>query len=222
MAATQPATPHATRRLLVATTNPGKLREFADLLRPLGYECVQLRDLPSVPEPDETGATFLANATLKAAAYANAHRLYTLADDSGLEVDALGGEPGVHSAYYAQRNGIDTPPDRAHRDPANNTLLLQKLQGVPDDRRTARFVCVLAVADPGGRILLTARGTVEGRILHEPRGRNGFGYDPLFFVPNLGKSAAELAPEEKHAVSHRGNAARTLIELLQRTPLPAV
>lgn len=205
--------------LLIATSNPGKAREFAEIFAPLGFSCVSLKDLPPTPEPEETGDTFLANATLKATAYAKAHNLHTLADDSGLEVDALAGAPGVHSAYYAARNGIDTPPDRAHRDPANTALLLQHLAHTPPENRTARFVCTLALADPLGRILLTTRGTVEGIITTEPRGTHGFGYDPVFLIPSLGKTTAELTPAEKHHISHRGTATQSLLSLLHQTRL---
>src|SRR5687768_14409278 len=145
-----------------------------------------LDNYPPGPDVEETGRTFRANACLKASTYAKRHCTWTLADDSGLEVDALGGSPGVLSARWARHNNAGSG------DADNNTTLLRQLQGVPDERRTARFVCVLALADPQGRIILTVRDTLEGRILHAPRGRNGFGYDPLFEVAGLGRTSAEL------------------------------
>src|SRR5207249_3746426 len=123
---------------------------------------------------------------------------WTLADDSGLEVDALGGKPGILSARWAEINGA------GKGDHDNNALLLRQLNGVPEELHTARFVCVLALADPSGRIILTVRATIEGRILTEPRGQNGFGYDPLFLVPELGRTTAQLDPSDKHRISHRG------------------
>ncbi len=169
-----------------------------------------LDDYPPGPEVEETGRTFRANACLKATAYARRHGTWTLADDSGLEVDALGGSPGVLSARWAQHNGT------GKGDADNNATLLRQLSDVPDERRTARFVCVLALADPAGRIVLTVRDTVDGRILHAPRGTNGFGYDPLFLVECLGRTTAELSPAEKHGISHRGKALRRLAALIER------
>lgn len=168
---------------------------------------------PGTPPVDETGHTFRANACLKAAAYAARFGTYALADDSGLEVDALKGSPGVHSARWAEMH------DAGKGDADNNRLLLKQLDAVPDTERTGRFVCVLALADPGGRILLTAHDTVEGRILRTPHGSNGFGYDPLFFINELNRTAAELAPEEKHRVSHRGKALRHLRALMDTVRL---
>ena len=164
--------------------------------------------LPNVAAAEETGHTFRANACIKASYYANAFNMHTVADDSGLEVDALGGSPGVQSARWAELNNA------GKGDADNNALLLRQLENVPDDRRTGRFVCVLALSDPQGRILLTARDTVEGRVIREARGSNGFGYDPLFFMNEMGKTTAELAPEEKHAISHRGKALRHLRGLM--------
>jgi XTP/dITP diphosphohydrolase len=157
---------------------------------------------------EETGHTFRANACLKASHYARLFNTCAVADDSGLEIDALDGSPGVHSARWAELN------QAGKGDAANNALLLRQLENVPDDRRIGRFVCVLALADPQGRILLTARDTVEGRVLRAPRGSNGFGYDPLFFIDEMGKTTAELAPDEKHAISHRGKALRHLRGLM--------
>ena len=164
---------------------------------------------PAIPEPVEDGRTFLANALIKARYYAEKMGRLVLADDSGLEVDALGGEPGVRSARYSGVEG-----GRREVDPANNARLLDEMRAVPDEKRTARFVCVLVLADPQ-RTWAVARGEVEGRIVHAERGRNGFGYDPLFLLPERGVTTAELSPEEKNAISHRGNAARQLARLLK-------
>jgi XTP/dITP diphosphohydrolase len=173
-------------KLLIATTNPGKIREFRDML---GNDTLQWDDLSQHKdlEPvEETGRTFLDNASLKASTYARQFNTYTIADDSGLEVDALNGSPGVHSARWAELNKA------GKGDADNNDLLIHQLDNVPDEQRTGRFVCVLALAAPDGQIILTARDTVEGRILREERGENGFGYDPLFLIDEQGKTTAEL------------------------------
>lgn len=202
------------RELLIATGNAGKAKEFGEILGPLGWHCRGLKDLASRPEePEETGLTFIENACLKATYYAKATGLYALADDSGLEVDALSGGPGVHSARWAEKH------NSGKGDADNNALVLRQLEAVEEARRTARFVCHLALADPQGRILLTSRGTVEGRLLRSPRGSNGFGYDPLFLIDQLGKTTAELAPAEKHAISHRGQATRVMVELMRSSGL---
>jgi len=196
--------------LLIATTNPGKVREFRELL---GNERFAYDDLSvhrDVSVPEETGRTFRANACLKASHYARLLNTWALADDSGLAVDALGGKPGVHSARWANLHNA------GEGDQANNELLLRQIADVPDARRTARFVCVLALADAHGDILLTAMDHVEGRLLHAPRGTNGFGYDPLFFIESVGRTTAELPPTEKHAISHRGKALRRMKELMSR------
>lgn len=197
------------RKLIVATTNPHKVEEISAVLGPLGIECLPLPSA-GIPEPVEDGATFEANARIKARAYAKALGAMVLADDSGLEVDALGGAPGVHSAYYA-----GTGSNRAERDAANNARLLRELEGVPDARRGARFVCVLCIAGADGTIVAEARGHFEGRIGHAPRGTNGFGYDPLLVLDD-GRTSAELSPAEKNARSHRGNALRALVPKLPR------
>ena len=197
-------------RLLIATGNPGKVREFRELLESHGVACTDLSAHPTVPAPEETGHTFRANAMLKAVYYATALNTWALADDSGLSVDALDGAPGVHSARWAELSHA------GQGDADNNALLLRQLQSVPDDQRTARFVCVLALADPKGRIVLTVRDEVEGVLLHAPRGKGGFGYDPLFLVPTLGRTTAELPAHEKHALSHRGKALRRLAAMLDR------
>jgi XTP/dITP diphosphohydrolase len=195
--------------LLVATTNPGKVREFREMLAPTGAAFSDLSAHPGTTAVEETGHTFRANACLKASHYARLFNTCTVADDSGLEVDALHGSPGVHSARWAELNHA------GKGDADNNALLLKQLENVPDGQRTARFVCVLALADPQGRILLTARDTVEGRIIRAPRGHNGFGYDPLFLPDQgAGRTTAELSPEQKHAISHRGKALRHLRDLM--------
>lgn len=196
--------------LLIATSNPGKVKEFHDMLGADRFAWSDLTQHPQIPPVEETGRTFRANAFLKAAYYAKQLNTWALADDSGLEVDALDGKPGVHSARWAQINGS------GQGDADNNATLLRQLAGVPDAKRTARFVCVLALSDPAGRIILTARDSVEGRILHAPKGDNGFGYDPLFFIEELGKTTAELPPDEKHQISHRGKALRHLRGLFDR------
>ncbi len=177
----------------------------------LGNEQFRWGDLsqhPGVTPAEETGRTFLANACLKAMYYAALFTTPVIADDSGLEVDALSGDPGVHSARWAELNRS------GKGDADNNALLLRQLADVPDERRTARFVCVLALADELGRVLLTARDTVDGRIIREARGANGFGYDPLFLVESHGCTTAELPPEAKHQISHRGKALRRLKNLI--------
>jgi XTP/dITP diphosphohydrolase len=199
-------------QLLIASTNPGKIREF----RQIGGGQITFSDLTQhqgITPVEETGQTFLANACLKASAYARALGLWALADDSGLVVDALEGKPGVHSARWAAMNGAGIG------DADNNALLLRQLAQVADERRTARFVCALALADPRGRIILTAADSVQGRIIHEPIGENGFGYDPLFFIDSLGKTTAQLAAEQKHRISHRGKALRRLAGLMHRRGL---
>jgi XTP/dITP diphosphohydrolase len=191
-------------RLLIATSNPAKIREFRRMLGEHAHQWEDLRSLPPVEPPEEIGDTFEENARLKAAFYARHFNMPALADDSGLEVGALGGCPGVHSARWARMH------DAGQGDADNNRLLLQQLRNVPDDQRTARFVCVLALSDEKGTIRLTQRGQIEGKILKAPRGQNGFGYDPLFLIPELGKTTAELSPDEKNRISHRGQALRAM------------
>ena len=201
--------------VLFATTNPHKLEEIRAILAPHDVTILSLHDVPDadrIPEPVENAPTFEGNASLKAAHYAAHSTLLTLADDSGLEVDVLGGDPGVRSARYAEDDPDHAAGSRAERDRANNAKLLAKLDEVPDDQRAARFVCVLALADPSGAILATARGTFEGTIAREPRGDNGFGYDPLLVVAHdpEGRTAAQLTPAQKNDRSHRAAAARTI------------
>lgn len=194
-------------RLLVATSNQGKLREVRAMLADLGIEVFSLRDFSQVPEAVEYGATFEENARIKALYYHQSCGVTTLADDSGLEVDALSGAPGVHSARFAGRQGDDH---------ANNVKLIRLLQHVPTQPRTARFCCVMALAHEG-RIVATASGAVEGLIVDEPRGEMGFGYDPHFFVPSLGRTKAELPLETKNRISHRGQALRAIVPAIQQT-----
>jgi XTP/dITP diphosphohydrolase len=193
------------RRVLIATSNPGKLRDFAGAAAAHGITIASLPDFDSLPGVREDGATFEANARKKAEHYSRfASGEMVLADDSGLEVDALGGAPGVHSARYAAASPEGNADDRA-----NNARLLRELSRAT--ARAARFVCVIAAARDGC-VLSTFRGEAQGRILDAPRGAGGFGYDPLFFFPALGKTFAELTPEEKAGVSHRGAAFRRFLE----------
>jgi XTP/dITP diphosphohydrolase len=189
---------------VVATANAHKLRELSVLFEGLGVALLPRPEGLAMPE--ETGATFLANARLKARAIALATGEVALADDSGLEVDALGGEPGVHSARWAGEPGGDA---------ANNAKLLAELRGIHGANRRARFRCVLVLAAPDGREL-TAEGRFEGFVLEAPRGEGGFGYDPLFQPEGDTRTLAEYAGDEKNAVSHRGRAARRLREMLER------
>jgi len=197
-------------RLLIATMNRGKVREFREILGQEGVEWDDLTAHEGVAVAEETGPTFVANACQKAAHYARLLKTYAVADDSGLEVDALDGGPGVHSARWAEMH------DAGYGDGDNNALLLGQIEKVADERRTARFVCVLAVADAEGRIIMTASDSVEGRVIREARGSNGFGYDPLFFVEEYGRTMAELSGDEKHRISHRGKALRRLRGVMGR------
>jgi XTP/dITP diphosphohydrolase len=192
------------RRVLIATSNPGKLRDFAGAAQVHGIEIAGIPNFASLPTPVEDGKTFEENARKKAEEYSLAARSeIVVADDSGLEVDALNGAPGVHSARYAadQPHLVGSNTD----DEANNDRLLRELSQVAPAKRTGRFVCVLAAAR-NGKTVATFRGTAEGIILDSPLGNNGFGYDPLFYFPQIGKTFAELSPEEKARYSHRGAA----------------
>ena len=192
-------------RLVLASGNPGKLREIGALLAPFHFEVISQAEL-GIEEPEEPHETFLENALAKARHASRAAGLPALADDSGLSVDALGGAPGVHSAYYAGRDG-----NREERDRRNNHKLLASLS----DSRSAHYVCVMVlVKNPEDQNPLVAEGRWHGEIARAPRGANGFGYDPLFFIPSLGKTAAELDPEEKNRISHRGLALQKLVSLL--------
>jgi len=211
------------RRILIATSNAGKLRDFTGAARRHGVEVASLPDFSSLPPVFEDGLTFEANARKKAEAYSRyAAGEIVLADDSGLEVDALGGVPGMISARYAaelQPRG----PRKANAnsdDEANNARLLRELKAMPREKRTARFVCVLAAARDGAT-LETFRGTAEGIILDAPRGSNGFGYDPLFYFPQIGKTFAELAAQEKANYSHRGKAFERFLEWYETGAVPS-
>jgi XTP/dITP diphosphohydrolase len=203
------------RPILIATSNPGKLRDFAGAALRYGIEIASLPDFSSLPAVIEDGLTFEANARKKAEAYSKfAPGEIVVADDSGLEIDALHGAPGVHSARYAAPELQDKEPHEADTntdDEANNQRVLRELKGVPAERRTGRFVCVLAAAR-GGKTLATFRGSAEGIILDAPRGANGFGYDPLFYFPPIGKTFAELTSEEKSNHGHRGAAFQALLK----------
>lgn len=199
--------------IVLATRNPGKFREIKAVLGDLPVDLLGLESFSGLKEPDETGSTFAENARRKAIYYSLATGRWCLADDSGLEVDALGGAPGLKSARYAA-DRCRPQADRKELDRANNALLLENLQGIPDQQRTARFVCHLALAD-GERIVIETFDTVEGYIGHHPRGLNGFGYDPLFVHPQSGCTTAELSEEAKNAVSHRGKAVRHFASLLR-------
>jgi XTP/dITP diphosphohydrolase len=202
------------RRLLIATSNQGKLRDFAAAAAPHAIEILPLPNFSALVPVVEDGVTFEANARKKAEAYSwNAPGEIVLADDSGLEVDVLHGAPGVHSARYAAAD--PQAAENNSEDGDNNARLLRELAGIPQEKRSGRFVCVLAAAKNGGT-LAVFRGTAEGRILEEPRGAQGFGYDPLFFFPQIGKTFAELTPEEKARYSHRGAAFRYFLAWCDR------
>lgn len=193
-------------RILVATNNAGKLEELHALLLPAGWTPVHPAGLGLALEVAETGTTYAENAALKATAFARAAQLIALADDSGLEVDALDGRPGIYSARYG---GAGTPPAEQIR------LLLGELDGVAEPRRTARFRSVVVIATPDGQ-RWQAEGVVEGRIARDPHGANGFGYDPIFLLPELGRTMAELSDTEKNAISHRARAIRGALAHLDR------
>ena len=195
------------RKLLVATGNPGKMREVSHILKGLPFRVLSLQDLGMSMTVEETGATFADNAILKASAYCASAGLLTMADDSGLVVDALDGRPGVLSARYGGE-GLS--------DPQRVELLLRELEGVPWEKRTARFRCVIALAWPDGKVE-TVEGAVEGVIQYEPEGCNGFGYDPIFHLPERGCTTAQLSTSEKNRISHRGQAVRKAAELLMKT-----
>ena len=198
------------KKILVASTNPGKMGELRAMLEG-DVEWVGLSDFPGVEEVEEDGATFAKNARKKACGYAEATGLWTIADDSGLVVDALGGEPGVHSARYS---GETLPgEERTLIDHRNIAKVLELLEGVPAEKRTARFVCCLCLASPN-EILLETEGKVEGVITEKEIGSGGFGYDPIVYVPELGRTVAQMTAEQKNGISHRGNAIRKLKPML--------
>ena len=197
----------------MATSNAGKLRDFTGAAAPFGITIANIPNFSSLPEVVEDGITFEENARKKAESYSLAvPGELVLADDSGLEIDALGGAPGVHSARYAARDlqNKDSLAECNTNDEANNAKVLRELKDIPEQNRTACFVCVLAVARDG-QTLHTFRGTAEGVILDAPRGHNGFGYDPLFYFPQIGKTFAQLSAEEKAHYSHRGAAFRAFL-----------
>ena len=213
--------------LLIATGNPGKLREYAGLLRDAPFRLVSLRDVGITDEVEETGEAFAENAWLKASGYAALSGMLTLADDSGLEVDALGGEPGVRSARYGG--------DACHNDAARVALLLRNMEGVPWPKRTARFRCVINVVRPPqtsrgrsetthphpepveeAQLLTTVVGSVAGMIQYTPEGDDGFGYDPLVYLPSFKRTVAQLSLGEKNRISHRGCAAARTMDALSK------
>lgn len=195
-------------KLLVATTNIGKLREIRSLLAGIPVELVTLSDLQPIEEPEETGRTFEENARLKALHYSARAGMTTVAEDSGLEIDGLDGEPGVRSARFLRADA--TYPERFAE-------IFGRLAGPPEKDRTARFVCALAVAD-AGHIIYEARGTVEGEIAREARGSSGFGYDPIFYYPPYRSTLAEVTEDAKLAVAHRGQAFRSLASWIASLP----
>jgi XTP/dITP diphosphohydrolase len=198
------------RKILVATTNPGKIAELKAMLD-IDVELVGLADFEGIAEIEEDGSTFAQNARKKAAGYARASGLWTVADDSGLVIDALGGAPGVKSARFSG----EKDRDRTLLDHRNMAKVLTLLEGVPAEKRTARFVCALCLASPE-QILIETEGTLEGLIAEQEMGENGFGYDPIFFVPALNRTVAQFTRERKNAISHRGNAIRRLKPLLKQ------
>lgn len=217
--------------IYAATTNQGKLREFSECASEQGVEVLALEGIEGMPEPVEDAATFMGNAEKKAVAYsklameAGRTGLLVFADDSGLEVEALGGQPGVRSARFADDLGFEVGQGSAiSKDERNNRAVVSLLRDLPEaleadggltlDNRGARFVCALVLVKDG-EVVLRAEGEVEGQILDAPRGTDGFGYDPLFLVPELGKTLAEVSAEEKWRVSHRGNAFRELLRQLK-------
>lgn len=188
------------KKVIIATKNKGKAKDFEAIFNPFGFEVLTLHDVADDMDVEETGTTFEENAILKAEALAERLQTIVIADDSGLAIDTLNGAPGVYSARYAGEEKSDD---------ANMAKVLTELADVGDDKRTARFCCAIALAGPDMETK-TAFGTCEGVIAREKKGTNGFGYDPIFFVPSLGKMMAELGPSEKAAISHRGNAIKQI------------
>ncbi|MCA9901441.1 MAG: XTP/dITP diphosphatase [Ardenticatenaceae bacterium] len=193
-------------KLLVATHNKGKVKEFAEMLADLDIEWLSLDDVGVTEDVAETGSTFRANSVLKAQAYAAKTGLLTLADDSGLEVDALDGAPGVYTARYG---GVGLTAVQRYQ------KLLDAIKQVPDPQRTARFRCVIVLAHPDGRVLGESEGMCEGQIALAPAGEGGFGYDPVFYLPRFGQTMAQLPPGEKHKISHRGRAVQAIVPRLR-------
>ncbi|MBN1796519.1 MAG: XTP/dITP diphosphatase [Sedimentisphaerales bacterium] len=199
------------KKILIATTNPGKKAELSAMLD-MDIEWVSLSDFPKLEEVAEDGNTFAENARKKSLGYAKQTNLWTIADDSGLEVDALGGQPGVKSARFAESYRRER---RDLLDKKNIEKVLKLLDGVPREERTARFRCCLCLAAPD-EILIETEGKIEGIIAEKEIGAGGFGYDPIFFVPDLNKTVAQISPEQKNSISHRGNAIRKLKPLLSK------
>ncbi|WNC16664.1 XTP/dITP diphosphatase [Brevibacillus brevis] len=193
------------KQVVLATRNQGKVKEFNKLFSELGWEGISLANFEGVPEVVEDGETFEANAVKKAVTISTYLGLPAVGDDSGLEVDALGGRPGVYSARYAGEHATDEE---------NWRKLLGELEGVPDEKRTARFRCTLVYVEPGKEPVI-ATGACEGVIAREPAGTNGFGYDPVFYLPAEGKMMAQLSPEQKNQLSHRANAMKRLLETMK-------
>ncbi|MBP3401239.1 MAG: XTP/dITP diphosphatase [Selenomonadales bacterium] len=191
------------KRIVLATKNKGKIKEMRELLAPMNIEVLSLADFSPVDDAEENGATFAENAMLKARYYFAHTGTPCLADDSGLEVDALGGRPGVYSARYSGEDATDA---------ANNAKVLREMEGIEKDKRTARFRCAMALVGEG--IELTTDGTCEGALLTEERGQGGFGYDPIFYVPKFDRTLAEMSSEEKNSISHRGAAVRKMADLI--------
>lgn len=191
-------------KILIATRNKGKVREIKKILDGLPIELLSLDDFKIDTEVAETGSTFEENAVLKATGYGKIAGILTMAEDSGLEVDALGGAPGVLSARYCPGE-----------DEGRNSLVLKNLRGVPFEKRTARFRCAMAIYEPKSKTLKTCQGKMEGIITEAPRGKNGFGYDPVFYLPKFKKTNAEISTEEKNKISHRGKAFRKAKKLLK-------
>ncbi len=208
--------------IVFATQNPGKVHELRSLFADSGIDLIGLDSFARVfDEPIEDGETFLANATIKALAYAQATGMHCLADDSGLIIDALEGKPGVISSHYAfdgEETGEAATMTREQRDELNSQRVLRELEGIPDEKRSARFTCTMVLSDPSGKVLASTAGAFEGRIgqIGEvPRGDNGFGYDPLFLVgPDFERTSAQMSPAEKNAVSHRAKAVEAMIEAI--------
>ncbi len=192
------------KRLIFATGNQNKMKEIRMILKDTGYEIVSMKEAGVEADIEENGNSFEENAIIKAKAISEFTGELVLADDSGLEVDYLNKEPGIYSARY---EGVDTPYT------VKNQIIMDRLSGVPDKQRTARFVCAIAAVFPDGDII-TRTATMEGRIAYEQKGGNGFGYDPIFYLPEYGCTSAELSPEDKNAISHRGKALRMMRDVL--------
>lgn len=193
-------------RVALASNNPNKLREMKAILSPLGWEILSMKELGVHVEPEENGLTFEENSKIKAVAVMEATGLPAIADDSGIEVDALDGAPGVYSARY----GGEACPD----DKARNQFLLKNMEAVPDEKRTGRFVSVITMASPDGRVV-SARGELEGQILRQEKGDGGFGYDPLFYIPTEDCTMAELSSERKNEISHRAAALGKFVDKIK-------